>query len=200
MRRFLVLGTILGLTVLGLSGCGNRQSADEVIQHKQEQVQAEAVREVGLPNIARFTEMKRMRYLYELRDRAELTCWLYVRDLPGKLHLVGVGMGYPLPYGTQYSNPQKRTYYINQGWISMPQAEPNGLFMPPGAEATWAVLMTPSGPKPYYSETRLEGFPLRIPGADESQAIWPGGTPLPAVVQEPPPAQEDDVKGAEGRK
>ena len=66
--------------------------------------------------------------------------------------------------------------------VPMPQAEPNGLFMPPTAEASWAVIMTKRGPKPYYSETRLEGSPERIRGADESQTIWPDGNPIPPEV------------------
>ncbi len=191
MKKFLVL-VVLSMTV----GCGQK-TADMVVQEKQEAIQQEQVRQVGLPNITRYTEAKRLRYLYELRDRADLTCWVYVRDMNGKMHLVGIGMGFPIPAGTQFSSPQKLVWRSNGGYVSMPQSEPNGVFPPSTAEATWVILMTKNGPKPYYGETRLEAYPERLPNADESMAVWPDGEPLPKTVTVPPAATEKDIKAVE---
>ncbi len=202
------------MLVATVTGCGvYAPSADVVMQQKQEKLQSEAVKEVGTPNITRFTELKRFAYLYELRDRSDLTCWVYTRDMVGAMHLIGVGMGFPMPYGTQFSSPQKitNTYLPSMGgdgavkgtgWYTgpMPQAEPNGLFMPPGAEASWVILMTRRGPKPYYGETRLEGSPERLATADESMAIWPNGEPIPKTVMEPPVASDVDQRAVEKQK
>lgn len=200
ITKYFVLPSV-ALVLVGLlfiAGC-QQKTADIVVQEKQEAMQAEQVRQVGLPNVTRYTEAKRLRYLYELRDRADLTCWVYTRDMNGKLHLVGVGMGFPIPAGTQFSSPQKLTWRTNGGYHSMPQAEPNGVFPPSTAEATWIILMTKNGPKAYYGETRLEAFPERIPGADETQAVWPDGKAMPADVVAPPPATEKDIKSFESK-
>ena len=125
MRSILACFSLCGLLLL--AGCQNK-TADVIVQEKQEKIQAEQVRQVGLPNVVRYTEAKRLRYLYELRDRADLTCWIYSRDLNGKLHLVGVGMGFPIPAGTQFSSPQKLVQrYSGSNYYIVPQAEPNGV-------------------------------------------------------------------------
>lgn len=192
MKKFVILSVFL------MVGCA-KPSADMIIQEKQETLQQEQVRQVGLPNITRYTEAKRLRYLYELRDRADLTCWVYARDLNGKLHLIGVGMGFPIPAGTQFSSPQKLTWRQNGGYATLPQSEPNGVFPPSTAEATWVILMTKHGPKPYYGETRIEAYPERISNADESAAVWPNGEPLPPDVKSPPVATEKDIKSIESK-
>ena len=104
MRSILACFSLCGLLLF--AGCQNK-TADVIVQEKQEKIQAEQVPPVGLPNVVRYTEAKRLHYLYELRDRADLTCWIYSRDLNGKLHLVGVGMGFPIPAGTQFLSPPK---------------------------------------------------------------------------------------------
>ncbi len=199
MMRYMKFLPIAALMLLVLVvGC-QQKTADVIIQEKQEALQQEQVRQVGLPNITRYTEAKRLRYLYELRDRADLTCWIYARDMNGKMHLVGVGMGFPIPAGTQFSSPQKLVWRSQGGYATLPQAEPNGVFPPSTAEATWVILMTKNGPKAYYGETRLEAFPERLPNADESQAVWPDGKALPAEVTAPPPATEKDYKAVESK-
>jgi hypothetical protein len=48
--------------------------------------------------------------------------------------------------------------------ITLPQPEPNGLFMPPDSEATWIMCSDGSGGvRPVYSEPRLvvSPFPLK---------------------------------------
>ena len=185
--------------IVCVAGCQRHKTADAIVQEKQEASQTEQIRQVGLPNIVRFTEAKRLRYLYELRDRADLTCWVYSRDMNGKMHLVGIGMGFPIPAGTQFSSPQKMVRRFDGPTLVMPQAEPNGVFPPSTAEATWVILMTRNGPKPYYGEIRLEAYPERLPNADESCAVWPDGKALPVDVLTPPVASEKDIKAVEAK-
>lgn len=152
-----------------ISGC-TPDTANQVEARKQEVVQLEAVRQTGLPNVVNFTERKFVKYLYELRD-SEISTWVYKTNVEGRHILVGKGIGFPLSAAAQYSNPQKGELRGDSRVIVLPQAEPNGLFMPASAEGSWVMVMTPDGPKPYYSEDRLTATPMRIPGADESQKI-----------------------------
>ena len=50
------------------------------------------------------------------------------------------------------------------GYAILPQADPNGLFMPSGLSATWLLLIDPKtgDPVPTYVENEIivSGFPL----------------------------------------
>jgi hypothetical protein len=162
---------VLIMLTVSISGiflsCGPaKQSSDDVLQAQQEKLTQEAVAQTGLPAIINFQELKQMKQLYEKRDQANLICYAYVySEITGKFRFIGKCMGFGLPYGTQFSNPMKTvstsssTGYIEQ----LPQAEPNGLFMPPTADATWVFLLDSLGnPHATYFEPKVTilEFPL----------------------------------------
>jgi hypothetical protein len=51
-----------------------------------------------------------------------------------------------------------------EGISTMPQADPNGLFMPESADATWVLMLDPLDRqvKPCYFEERVECFPFKL--------------------------------------
>ena len=53
----------------------------------------------------------------------------------------------------------------------MPQAEPNGLYMPPDAEATWVMLINPANGEavPTYVEPRITVSTFKLTGPAVSQ-------------------------------
>lgn len=162
MKKVLVL-----LSMVAMIGCDpGPPTSDQIQAEKQETVTKEAVAQVGMPGITRFTEMKNMRRLYELRDKEGLITYTYEKDYQGRLWHLCDSIGYPLPYGTQFSSPQKvtRTYYAgDHHFMAMPQAEPNGLFMPPTAEGTWVQCIGPTGKvEPVYAEDRVTTSPWRL--------------------------------------
>lgn len=126
----------------------------------------EAHRQVGMPNIDNFTELKLAKYLSELRDQEGYQTWTYIVDLNGKLHLLTESIGYGLPYSVQQTNPQKYTivwdYAGGRHREVMPQAEPNGLFMPEGLSATWIMAVTEEGPVPMYVEPQIIVSPFKL--------------------------------------
>ena len=83
----------------------------------------------------------------------------------GKLTYVGQTIGYGIPYATQYTNPQKVERYGGSGWITLPQADPNGLFSPASAEGTWILMKDPNSSKvePVYIEPRILTSPFPLP-------------------------------------
>jgi hypothetical protein len=114
-----------------------------------------------MPGITNFTEAKLVRHLYELRDQKILT-YSYVPDMNGKLWHLCDSIGYGLPYGVQFSNPEKST--DNRAY-PMPQSEPNGLFMPATAEGTWITCINPNNPgdiAPVYVEPRVIVSPFKL--------------------------------------
>lgn len=156
--------TIAIVALCGLCGCGI--TTDDVQRKRQEVLQAESDRQVGLPRIANFTEKRLVATLYELRDQADLPTYTYTFGLDGTPRFLCRSIGFGLPYSAQFSNPTKRDG-IGESSLTLDQAEPNGLFMPSSAEGTWILMATKEGPKPLYIEQRvavtsvpLEGVPI----------------------------------------
>ena len=166
-RKLTIL--LLGGALAALVGCGDyTPSADKQEQAKTEAITAQAVAQVGMPGVTNFTEKRLVRKLYELRDQ-EIATYTYMPDMNGKLWHVCDSVGFGLPYGVQFSNPEKlvNPYSTSaSGWLTIPQAEPNGLYMPPGAEGTWVMCGAKGDVKPVYVEPRVvvSSFPLRSSG------------------------------------
>jgi hypothetical protein len=156
VRKFHLAVAALAFVLASCNGSVDTQESE-----KQAALQAEAVRQTGMPNITNFTEKKRLKEIYELRDRANLLTYTYIVDMQGKLHFFCESIGYGFPYGAQYSNPEKITREYGERYV-MPQCEPNGLFMPDSAEASWVTMATPQGPQPIYVEERVLVSPVKL--------------------------------------
>lgn len=166
---------LLGLCLFGLLtlvGCTDIQpTSDDKMNAKQEEMAAEANSEVGMPGINRFTEKRTLRQIYEKRDQEKLTTYAYIQDMNGRLHHLCDSIGYGFPYGTQFSNPQKYTRATRSGggyeYLMMPQAEPNGLFMPPTADGTWVQCISSTGKiEPMYVEPHVIVSPWPLTAVD----------------------------------
>jgi hypothetical protein len=158
---------------LSLAGCLEENVSDKREREQTARLTEQASTQVGMPGITRFTEKRNMKMLYELRDDPKLTTIAYIVDLYGKLHKFCDAIGYGFPYATQFTNPQRDTYYGNGSpntgtstHFQMPQPEPNGLFMPGGADGTWVMCLNPETKsiQPVYVEPHvvISPFPLIV--------------------------------------
>jgi len=163
-RTFLFLSVILfTLTIMSNSGCEDN-SSDAKLNTAQENLMQESNAQVGMPSIKNFQEKKLMKAIIELRDQADLVCYAYiVPEMSGKPVFLGKCIGYGLPYATQFTSPEK-IVHTGSGSISVPQADPNGLFMPSNAEGTWVMLINPktNEAKPVYVEPRVLISPFEL--------------------------------------
>lgn len=171
---FIVLALMVTMIVIGCDEKTPVGSADKVQAAKTAQSMMEAQRQVGMPAIKNFQERKLAKYIFELRDQENLTCYAYIVNLEGKLIYLGKCIGYGLPYSVQFTNPEKLVDAEKQLGISLyqdstrvhslPQPDPNGLFMPAGLSATWLMLIDPktNKPRPVYVEPEIvvSPFPL----------------------------------------
>lgn len=145
-------------------GCLGMGSTDRTQEKQQEQLSAEANRQVGMPAITNFQERKLAKMIMELRDQNDLVCYAYIKsEYTGKLVYLGKCIGFGLPYSVQFTNPMRYEY---QG-ATLPQADPNGLFMPESAAATWVMLIDPSTnePSPCYIESDVLISPFPLPSS-----------------------------------
>ena len=155
---------MVGLTLMFWVGCEDRNKADKVQREQTEKSMLEMNRQVGMPAIKNYQEKKLAKMIFELRDQANLITYTYIITITGKKVFLGKSIGYGLPYSIQYTNPMKKVFQSNGGSVTLPQADPNGLFMPDGLSATWIMLINPKTgkPKPVYIENEIIVSPFRL--------------------------------------
>ncbi|MEK7574483.1 MAG: hypothetical protein AAB514_03070 [Patescibacteria group bacterium] len=167
-KTALFFGIIFVFTVL--QGC-DMSSSDSIQREQQEKILAEGTAQVGMPAIKNFRERKILKDIMELRDQEGLVTYTYLENLSpvvipgktalgGKLTFFGETIGYGIPYATQFTNPEKVVYTT----VTLPQADPNGLFSPGSAEGTWVLMKDPNGKdvKPVYIESRIVVSPFKL--------------------------------------
>lgn len=154
------------LVLTGADDCGGPPNSDTVQRQQQERILAEGTAQVGMPSIKNFRERKLLKDIIELRDQSGLVTYTYlVNEMTGKVgDLLCESVGYGIPASMQFTNPDKIVHEGTNYGLTLPQADPNGLFSPSSAEGTWVMCKDPNGDdvKPVYSEPRLivSPFPL----------------------------------------
>lgn len=172
MRKFLSLIVFIGL----FTSCEESQftpSADKSQQKQTEQSLREANNQIGMPAIINFQERKLFKQILELRDQEKIITYCYLaNEMNGKIgQFLGKGIGFGIPAATQFTNPQKLvdvtdygigSYQANDAAV-IPQADPNGLFMPTATSATWYMLLDEKGkPHPVYIEPLIIVSPIKL--------------------------------------
>lgn len=167
-KMYSLFSFVLIITILCFCiGCLEvNSSTDGKMAEQTENMLAEANRQIGLPNIVNFQQKKLMKSIYELCDKEDLICYAYIKsDYQGKLIFVGKCIGYGIPFSAQYSSPEKIVYKtVDSGVSTMPNPEPNGLFMPTSSSATWLMLIDPKTkkPRPAYFEPEIVVSPFEL--------------------------------------
>jgi hypothetical protein len=172
MKRILGILVIVGVCGVMVAGCGpETQSADQVQNQRQEELDKQAVMSVGMPTINNFAEKRELKQIYEMRDQS-ITTYSYFLDRDAHTHKLCDSIGYPIPYSTEFTSPEHIADSYQSGYAILPQADPNGLFSATAAAGTWVLCKNPNPnpPKgeptsgPVYSEPDViaSPFPLDI--------------------------------------
>ena len=170
LRKIIVLCFILiaSFTFMGMDTCSKQTSADKTMAAQTAKAMSEAQRQVGMPNITNFQQRKLLKMIYELCDKENLICYAYIKsDYQGKLFFLGKCIGYGLPFSAQFTNPEKVVQDYQSSFGTLPQADPNGLFMPTSSSATWLIMIDPNTnePRPVYVEPEITVSPFMLPYA-----------------------------------
>lgn len=174
IQMAIVIGIIGILALVFITGCAQPPgtNTDKKQAEKTEKLTAEIDRQVGMPNLVNFQQKKLMKMVYELCDKEDLVCYAYIKsDYQGKLMFIGKCIGFGIPFSAQYTNPERIAHqqrYDGGSFGTLPQADPNGLFMPTSSSATWLMMIDPKGgkPRPVYIEPEIvvSPFPLHQEG------------------------------------
>ncbi|MCX6728699.1 MAG: hypothetical protein NTV39_02945 [Candidatus Saccharibacteria bacterium] len=151
----------LVFVVCSAESCGNSSASDSKMNDAQEQLAQQANDAVGMPAITRFQVKRSLKAIYELCDQAHLVTYTYIfSPMTGKFTFVCQSMGYPIPYSTEYTNPDKLANKAHWESSVVAQMDPDGLFHSPSSEATWILRSDPVSKtvSPWYCEERAEAF------------------------------------------
>ena len=182
MFRKILVSLAAGLAVMTMAATANAQlfgggkrnsnnTADVQLADDLERLIAESYRQVPLPGITNFFERRMVRMLYELRDNPEYRTYTYITTLDGRFVKVCDSVGFGINASIQFSNPEKPVDLEDiLGWkegnsqTTIPQAEPNGLFMPEGLAATYAMCLNPVDGEiaPVYLEQEITVSPFPL--------------------------------------
>lgn len=162
---------VLFMITFIISGC-NEESTDSKQSKQTEKAMEELNRQVGMPNIINFQQKKLMKLVLELCDKESMICYAYIKsDYRGELVFIGKCIGFGIPFSAQFTNPERiirwgknSNSYAGSSPSTMPQPDPNGLFMPTSSSATWLMMINPetNKPSPVYLEPEIvvSSFPL----------------------------------------
>ncbi len=166
--------------VVAIAGCGEspaKTNADAAQREATKAAMNEAQRQVGMPAIKNFQERKLAKMIFELRDQEDYVCHAYlVNQMTGEVgQYLGKCLGYGLPYSVQFTNPERLVYghaelsgrsvtRNAESIRTMPQPDPNGLFMPSGLSATWIMLYDDDAEefRPVYVEPQILVSPFEL--------------------------------------
>jgi hypothetical protein len=162
-----VVSCLALLVFCGASDDCDHKDSDVVKSEQQEKILMEGASSVGMPSIKNFRELRLLKDIYELRDQGNYSTYSYLwNEMTGKLVFFCSSIGYPIPYATQFTSPQKivRPNSGVSSYVTVPQADPNGLFSPASADGTWVMCKNPKGDevKAVYVEPHVIASPFPL--------------------------------------
>lgn len=145
-----------------LTACPETDNAEKRQAEQTRALLGEADRQIGMPLITNFTEKKFAKHILELRDKSIATHTYVQNKMQGCFIYLGTSLGYGLPYAVQFTNPEKKGKWVESP--NLPQADPNGLYMPDSLSATWVLLYSKEADKaqPVYVEQELLISPFKL--------------------------------------
>lgn len=175
-RIFLFVFVVLALA---LAGCAT--PADSAERVSVEQQQKQYVLSQPVPQFDWSLERHEMIELYRARNNAVSTYSVVYSQYRGVITFACPSIGYPIPGGTQLTNPEKGvgTYY------PLPQAEPNGLYSPGTSAGTYVMCVNEDGTiSPVYIEENVMTFAYPVT-TDEDGRLVPQEGAIPSIKISP---------------
>lgn len=154
---FLIVAVLLG-------GCVDSTAYREE-QQQVEIANQEIVRNQPAPNLGGWSfERHIVTEVYKARNRTISTYTYTIFPYTGQIVEICASVGYPIPYSTQLTSPERiAERYTQGGFAIVTNPEPNGLYPPDNAAATIVNCVNPDGTvTPVYVEDNVMALPYRI--------------------------------------
>jgi len=165
MKKFFVILNMILIFVL--SGCVTANS-NQIETNQQDSIVKSIVQNQPVPDIGGYSFERQVVIETYLARNNTITTYSYLMTLDGKIIEICPSIGYPIPYSTQLTAPEKLANNV-EGTVAstaasvIPQSEPNGLYPPDNAAATLVQCVQSDGAvSPVYIEQDVMAFPYRI--------------------------------------
>lgn len=159
MKKSMLVLFVLMVFVLVSCTIGSDTSAIE--QGQQKAAVNAIIQNQPIPDLGGYSFERQIVIETYLARNNTIATYAYMFTMDGKIVEICPSLGYPIPYSTQLSNPEKVDSYNYS--ITLPNAEPNGLYPPGDAAATLVQCVQPDGSvSPVYIEWYVLAFPYRI--------------------------------------
>lgn len=151
---------LLVLALLLLTACV--ESVSDVEQMQQAAGNMAIVQNQPVPDLGGYSFERQILIETYLARNNTISTYSYMISMDGKIIEVCPSIGYPIPYSTQLTNPNKLEYTTG-GYVVIPNAEPNSLYPPGDAAATLIQCVNPDGSvSPVYIEWYVLAFPYPV--------------------------------------
>ncbi len=156
MKKVLIAALV---ALILLAGC-----TDNAVQYAEQEQQRAGnlaiVQNQPIPDLGGYSFERQIVIDTYLARNNTIATYAYMITMDGKIIEICPSIGYPIPYSTQLSAPEKKM----QGYeVVVPNAEPNSLYPPADAAATLVQCVNPDGSvSPTYNEWYVLAFPYRI--------------------------------------
>ncbi|MDF1699609.1 MAG: hypothetical protein P1V36_00425 [Planctomycetota bacterium] len=131
-------------------------------------------------------ERDRATQLYDARMSSPQT-WSVWRSALGSIEGDCASSGYPLPYGVSLTSPEHAKLWRghqSRTSVTLPQAEPNGLFTNGlTTEATWVFCVVDGSVAPVYVETKVTVYPYAVNVDYQTGRVSPAGRPSVVMTE-----------------
>ena len=179
LRHLIGLAICAPVLLANDGGCDSKPTAAGIEQAQQDLQMQQFLRNQPVPSFDWSLERHMLIQLYAARQKATNTYSFVQSEYTGKVLWQCPSIGFPLPYATQLTNPQQLTWRRFDTGPSrdtalgvVAQQEPNGLFTPSTADATWVPCVDDKGKiTPVYRGTQGDRIPAAHAGAE-----WHPGT------------------------
>lgn len=168
MKKILFALFVLMMFILTSCTFGSDTSAIEQSQQK-EAINA-IIQNQPIPDLGGYSFERQIVIETYLARNNTIATYAYMISMDGKIIEICPSIGYPIPYSTQLSNPERVDSYNYS--ITLPNPEPNGLYPPGDAAATLVQCVQPDGKvSPVYIEWYVLAFPYRIQSDFQLQQV-----------------------------
>jgi len=182
MKRFITLAIVvmLVLSALALTGCDEQvdnssaTTKEAAIVNSQDSVYAKGQ---PIPRFDYSIPRDLFTQFYKFQTQEGINTYSVVSDINGNVYYEGPTMGYPIPYNSQLTNPEKTEVHegnYNGGNVTLPQSEPNGLYTSPTTNATIVMFIDPATGKlmPVYTELNVTCFPFTVKKTATTSTVY----------------------------
>jgi hypothetical protein len=158
MKRIVLVLVLLSLV---LSGC-LATSSNDIERAQSETAQMSIIQNQPAPDLGGYSFEREIVIQTYLARNNTIATYAYMFTMDGKLIEICPSIGYPIPYSTQITSPDKGEVFYGESLV-LQNAEPNGLYPPGDAAATLVQCTNEDGSvTPVYIEWYVLAFPYRI--------------------------------------